>query len=537
MLTEAYTEEEYFDDLLRVTGGATDEALARLTIRGSAACTAWMQAQGVRFQPALSGTLHLGRTNAFFLGGGKALLNAYYRAAAARGIGVLYDAEVAGRRAAGPPSSSPRRCATRARVHEVRAKRAGGGLGRLRGQSRLAREKPGATPADNFLIRGTPYNQGRLLRALLAQGVRQTGDARQCHAVAIDARAPKFDGGIVTRVDCVSLGIVVNRDGRRFYDEGEDFWPKRYAIWGRLIAAAAGADRLRRDRPEGDRALHADRLPAAAGRTRSARSRSLLELDPDLLEETVGAFNAAVRPGSFDHTRLDDCRTEGLEPPKSHWARPLDTPPFYGYPLRPGITFTYLGVAVDERAHVHHGGPAAGREPVRRGRDHGRQRAGAGLSRRHRHDHRHRVRPHRGRGGRSPCPRLRLLDEARRVMTICNACRYCEGHCAVFPAMEMRLEFAAGDLNYLANLCHDCGACFHHCQYAPPHEFAVDVPRVFAELRRANVARLRLARLPRRGVRAGRPCRRAGHRGEPRAGGAADLPPGRSGHPARAPYR
>jgi tricarballylate dehydrogenase len=77
-----------------------------------------------------------------------------------------------------------------------------------------------------------------------------------------------------------------------------------------------------------------------------------LELDPDVLEETVRTFNAAVRPGCFDHTRLDDCRTEGLEPPKSHWARPLDTPPFYGYPLRPGITFTYLGVAVDQRARV-----------------------------------------------------------------------------------------------------------------------------------------------------------------------------------------
>jgi citrate/tricarballylate utilization protein len=80
-------------------------------------------------------------------------------------------------------------------------------------------------------------------------------------------------------------------------------------------------------------------------------------------------------------------------------------------------------------------------------------------------------------------PAAETLAEAERVMTICNACRYCEGHCAVFPAMELRLAFAASDLNYLANLCHDCGACYHHCQYAPPHEFAVNVPRVFAELR------------------------------------------------------
>ncbi len=80
-------------------------------------------------------------------------------------------------------------------------------------------------------------------------------------------------------------------------------------------------------------------------------------------------------------------------------------------------------------------------------------------------------------------PRAETQAEAERLMTICNACRYCEGHCAVFPAMELRLAFAAADLDYLANLCHDCGACYYHCQYAPPHEFAVNVPRVFAELR------------------------------------------------------
>ena len=76
--------------------------------------------------------------------------------------------------------------------------------------------------------------------------------------------------------------------------------------------------------------------------------------------------------------------------------------------------------------------------------------------------------------------------EAERLMTICNACRYCEGICAVFPAMEMRNGFAAGDLSYLANLCHNCGACYHDCQYAPPHEFGVNVPKTFAKLRRES---------------------------------------------------
>jgi precorrin 3B synthase CobZ len=90
--------------------------------------------------------------------------------------------------------------------------------------------------ARNFIIRGTPYNTGTVLRLMLDAGADPVGDPSQCHAVAIDARAPKFDGGIVTRLDSVPFGIVVNKHGDRFYDEGEDYWPKRYAIWGRLDA-------------------------------------------------------------------------------------------------------------------------------------------------------------------------------------------------------------------------------------------------------------------------------------------------------------
>ena len=77
----------------------------------------------------------------------------------------------------------------------------------------------------------------------------------------------------------------------------------------------------------------------------------------------------------------------------------------------------------------------------------------------------------------------RLLEEADRLMTVCNSCRYCEGLCAVFPAMEMRRAFSDGDLNYFANLCHGCGACYTDCQFSPPHEFNVNVPQTFAALR------------------------------------------------------
>src|SRR3977135_2048367 len=82
----------------------------------------------------------------------------------------------------------------------------------------------------------------------------------------------------------------------------------------------------------------------------------------------------------------------------------------------------------------------------------------------------------------------RILEEADRLMTVCNSCRYCEGLCAVFPAMEMRRSFSDGDLNYLANLCHSCGACYTDCQFSPPHEFNVNVPKTLAIARAESYA-------------------------------------------------
>jgi len=205
--------------------------------------------------------------------------------------------------------------------------------------------------ADNFIIRGTPYDTGRMLQILFDRGAKSIGDPRQCHAVAIDARAPRFDGGIVTRLDCVPFGIVVNKHAGRFYDEGEDFWPKRYAIWGRLVArqpdqiaySIIDSKSINLFMPSVFPPLEANSIGEMAAE---------LELDPSALEETVTAFNTSIQPGTFDASILDDCSTTGLKPPKSHWACSLDTPPFYGYPLRPGITFTYLGVTVNEKTQV-----------------------------------------------------------------------------------------------------------------------------------------------------------------------------------------
>jgi tricarballylate dehydrogenase len=347
VLTDSYSEEEFYADLLRVNANETDERLARLLICRSTMCTEWMARFGVRFQSALRGTLHLSRTNAFFLGGGKALMNSYYAAAQRLGIEVLYEADVTAIDVRDGVFHRITLARDQGIVHGRTLVLASGGF-----ESNLSwlRDAWGDA-ADNFIVRGTPYNTGAPLRALLDAGAQPIGDPRACHAIAVDARAPKFDGGIVTRLDCIPLGIVVNQLGDRFADEGEDLWPKRYASWGTLVARQPGqraycvidAKTARLFMPSVFPPLAADSIPELAAQ---------LGLPADRVSATVARFNDAVQPGTFNLEVLDECHTRGLTPEKSHWAQRLDTPPYWGYPLKPGITFTYLGLRVDETMRV-----------------------------------------------------------------------------------------------------------------------------------------------------------------------------------------
>ena len=168
VLTDTYGEDEYFDDLMKVTAGKTDENLARLAINTSEACLPWMEAHGVRFQPSLSGTLSLSRTNAFFLGGGKALINAYYRTAEKLGVDVRYEAQVTHVELNGDHVESVHYTwqGAELRVEPKGVVIASGGF-----QSDLEwLARAWGPAARNFLIRGTPYNRGVVLRDLLDQG-------------------------------------------------------------------------------------------------------------------------------------------------------------------------------------------------------------------------------------------------------------------------------------------------------------------------------------------------------------------------------
>ncbi len=349
-LTGVYPVEEFYEDLLKVTKGETNEELARIAIGQSDDMYCWLEDRGMFFQKSISGTLSLSRTNAFFFGGGKTLMNCEYQKAEDLGIDVLYDHEVISVNIENDFVKSVS-VKTPNGEKEFKAKAYIAACGGFESNREWLEEAWGEK-ARNFLIRGTRFNEGKVLKSMLEQNIQAVGKPEQGHAVAVDGRAPLYDGGIVTRLDCVPFGIVVNKDGKRFYNEGEDFWPKRYAIWGRLVANQPDqVGNVVIDSKSFDLFMPSVFEPSKADTLEELAE--LLNIPKDEFIKTVNEFNAHVKEGTFNPDTLDDCRTEGLEINKTHWARKIDTPPFYGYTLRPGITFTYLSVKIDKDARVY----------------------------------------------------------------------------------------------------------------------------------------------------------------------------------------
>jgi tricarballylate dehydrogenase len=345
-----YSEEEFLADLVEVTGTPPNMDLAKRIIHESREIPRWMSEHGVSWQEPLAGTLNLGRTNRWFLGGGKALANTYYHKAIEMGVHVQYDAFAEDlvilnekfQAALISVGSVKKRIDARAAVVAT-----GGFEANLEWLKKLWGEA-----ADNFVVRGTPYNDGTLLARLLDLGAKPVGDPKGFHAVAVDARAPKFDGGIVTRLDAIPFGIVVNQQGLRFYDEGENIWPKRYASWGRLIAdqpsqiayCIVDSKTIHRFLPPMYKPYCAQTIRELA---------KMLGVDTSVFSRTLEDFNRATAGNANLRMEcLDGLSSRGLQPAKTNWAVPIDSPPFYGLPLRPGITFTYLGVTIDDRSRV-----------------------------------------------------------------------------------------------------------------------------------------------------------------------------------------
>ncbi len=341
---DAYSRDELRADVLRATDGHADPALLELLATESAALPDWLAAQGVALQRARGGLLPYSRKTAFFLGGGMAAVHALTDRATALGVRIRHDVTVDALKLDG------------LRVAAALTDRGEQAAGAVVLACGGAHADPGwlrkhwGDAAGGFINRGTPYSRGEVLRWLLAQGAPPAGDPARLYLVAVDARSPADDGGIVTRIRGMPLGIVVDRDGRRRFDEGADTGSTRYARWGQRLA----------DYPDqigwlildaiGLRAAPSALYPAIQAPTIESLA-DILGIDATGLADTVTRYNASVHAVA-DPADPAGRHSTGLEPPKSIHARPIAEAPFAAYPMRPGVTFAHHGVAVDARTRV-----------------------------------------------------------------------------------------------------------------------------------------------------------------------------------------
>ncbi len=366
---EPYGGDDFREDMRRLTEGRADPELAELLIGDSRKTLGWLADQGIplrlmydRQSYAVDGRhvfwggLHVGTVD-----GGRGLIEHERRAAANAGVELRTGHAVTGLIQHGDAVKGVRcRAGSAARELEITAPAVVIAAGGFEADPRRRAMYLGSN-WDVAKVRGTPHNTGEVLEAMLAVDALPYGHWSGCHSIAWDAGAPATGDRVLTnRLSRQSypLGLVVNRDGERFVDEGADFRNYTYARYGAEILSQPGsvafqlfdaqtAPLLRKDEYESPGVSRAQ--AETVGELADA-----LGIDRARLERTVSRFNDAVTDDRFDPAVKDGKRTRDIAPPKSNWALPLSEPPYLGFPVTCGITFTFGGVRVDDRARVLH---------------------------------------------------------------------------------------------------------------------------------------------------------------------------------------
>lgn len=357
----SYSVDEMRGDLLRISGGRANQELIEVLARESAGAVEWLSGLGLEWE---EGFPHARGYRRHPRGGGAALLEALYAEAERRGVRVLYETAMrevlsdSGGRTMGVRAEGPTGPVEIAAGATVLA------CGGFQANAEMRLEHLGR-PAETAVLRGSRHDTGEGITTALAAGAQPAGDWAGYHAAVIDARSAAVECGM-TAVYNFQMGIIVDGEGRRFLDEGEDFRDHTYAKFGReVIEKAAGKafcifDQQTYPRPEFQLAWRPVGPPFEADTLGGLAEQ--LGVSEKGLARTVGEFNAAVAPGEADFDRLDGKGTRGISPAKSNWALPLVEPPFVGLPVTGGITFTFGGVKTDAEARVidRSGGAIAG---------------------------------------------------------------------------------------------------------------------------------------------------------------------------------
>ncbi len=365
MVVNPYTEDDFYDDLMRVTEDLADPDLALLVVRESQATVRWMKARGIRWIPMfgrqaykVDGKFHFwGGLVLEAVGGGPGLIEMAYASAAKAGIEVRFEAKAM-------------RLVTdeRGGVTGVVVRTANGLETIAAGAVVLAsggfeanvemRTRYLGPSWDMARVRGTPYNTGDGIRMALDIGAQAWGHWSGCHSVQWDLNAPWHGDrkvGDNFQKHSYPVGIIVNIHGRRFVDEGADFRNYTYVKYGREVLQqprrAAFQIFDQKVVPLLREEYRIREVTKAEAGTLEELARKL-EIDVDGFVRTVREYNAAVQPGPFNPAVKDGKSTRGITPPKSNWAQPLDTPPYLGYAVTTGITFTFGGVRISPEAQV-----------------------------------------------------------------------------------------------------------------------------------------------------------------------------------------
>ena len=361
----SYPASAYAEDCDRMTEGLADPTLVKILTEHSFATMEWLREHGVQWMLATGRQAHRVGTKFRFFGnlileangGGPGLIDALFRSAEREGIDILYETKATGLkmddrgRVVGLQVQNPEGL----RVIQCKSVilAAGGFQANIEMRSRyLGRDWELAK------VRGTRFNTGDGILMALQVGAQPYGHYSSCHAVAWDMQAPPVGDLVVGdgyQKHSYPLGLIVNREGKRFVDEGADYRNYTYAKYGREILGQPGRVAFQ---IFDSKVLHMLRDEYRIRQITKARTNTIEQLadelliDPIGLRQTIDEYNAAVQEGNFNPAILDGKTTRGITPPKSNWALRIDLPPYEGYAVTCGLTFTFGGIRINKHAQV-----------------------------------------------------------------------------------------------------------------------------------------------------------------------------------------
>jgi tricarballylate dehydrogenase len=362
---EPYTEDQFYNDMLRITEYLTDADLALILIRESFPTMQWLRDQGVRWTLAFGRqAFRVGEKFKFWggliveaVGAGAGLVGALFDRAIKDGVEIRYGSKATRLLMASDGGIAGIEIRGAQGFYEVDSPAivlaAGGFEANAEWRCRYL-----GKDWDLAKVRGTPYNTGDGIKMALDIGAQPFGHWSSCHAVAWDLNAPPHGDrkvGELFQKHSYPLGIVVNINGERFLDEGADFRNYTYAEYGRRILTQPQRAAFQIFDSKVVGLLREEYCIREVTRAEASTIEELakkLEINVEGLVRTVQEFNAAVQPGEFNPAILDGKKTKGISPPKTNWALPIDAPPFVGFAVTTGITFTFGGLRISPRGEV-----------------------------------------------------------------------------------------------------------------------------------------------------------------------------------------